>query len=80
MYVFSRSHNRVCGAQETVYMAFVLFMYMFRNLKSLEIEILRLQNELNAHDSDKSKVENLTKQLETTITDHKNLVMHIEDF
>ena len=61
-------------------MACVLFMYMFRNLKSLEIEIQRLQNELNAHDWDKSKVENLTKQIETTRTDHKKLVMHIEDF
>jgi len=60
-------------------MACVLFMYMFRNLKSLEIEIQRLQNELNAHDWDKSKVENLTKQIETTRTDHKKLVMHIED-
>jgi len=48
-------------------MVCVLFMYLHRfiyqTLKSLEIEIMRLQNELNAHNSDKSKVENLTKQL-----------------
>ena len=63
-------------------MVCVLFMYlhrfMYQTLKSLEIEIMRLQNELNAHNSDKSKVENLTKQLETTRTDHKNIAMHIE--
>jgi len=40
-------------------MVCALFMYihrfMFHNLKSVEVEIQRLQNELNAHISDKKK-------------------------
>jgi len=34
----------------------------------------------SAHNRDKSKVENSTKQLEKTRTDHKNLEINIEEF
>jgi len=52
----------------------------FVRFENLGLEISRLENELIVHKLNKSKVEDLTQQLERARIDHRFLAKSIESF